>query len=88
MKAYETYTTQMTVMPKGDALYSERATTITVDDEAGGCFLVLKQEGKINPPGHNQIAIDSQEWEHIKAAVEAMFKECNRIDENNEEPQA
>ena len=42
MKPYETRVTQLTVAPEGEAIFSEAATTITIDDEAAGEFVKVK----------------------------------------------
>ena len=36
MPEYETRTTSMTIVPKGEPLFSEQATQVTTVDEAGG----------------------------------------------------
>ena len=82
---YETFTTAMTIKPKGEMIFSEMATTIEIEDEAGGCFVVVKQEGKIHEPGLNQIAIDPQEWPTLKDAIERMLEVCHVIDDTNKE---
>lgn len=44
-KNYQTRITQMTVCPEEDSLFSELATRVSVDDEGGGEFVVVSQEG-------------------------------------------
>ena len=43
MPEHITRTTQLTVLPKDDATYSELATTITITDESAGEFVVVEQ---------------------------------------------
>ena len=70
---YETRTTKITVLPKGEPVFHEGATEIAIVDEAGGEYLEVSQcslshEGKI--------IIDRVEWPTLKAAIDRMIKEC------------
>ena len=69
---YITRVTQLTVTPQAEPTYSEMATTITIDSEAAGEFLVLKQGAKREPG----IAIDPEEWPALRAAINRMVREC------------
>lgn len=66
--------TQVTVVPRGEPIFSEQATKIEVRDEAAGEFLIVSQMG-----GHveidNAIAFDADEWGSIRDAVEFMIKQ-------------
>lgn len=74
---YETRITRLIVAPVGDPVFSEQATTIEIDDEAGGEFVVVKQFG-----GHTDyekaICINPDEWPHIKSAIEQLFAICRK----------
>jgi hypothetical protein len=66
---YETRTTQVTLTPKGEAIFSERAVHIRIVDEAAGEFVeVAQDDGKIR--------IDREEWPHLRDAINAMIKRC------------
>ena len=60
------------VLPKGESLFSEYAITVSVDDEAGGAFIVLSScaEGE-----YQKVKIDFAEWSLICDAVERLRRE-------------
>jgi hypothetical protein len=70
---YETRTTAVTVAPKGEPLFSEQATTITITDEAGGEYVEIAQS---RDDGEGKVLITSEEWPTIRAAVDAMINDC------------
>jgi hypothetical protein len=70
---YETRTTKITVLPKGESLFHEGATEITIVDEAAGEYLEVSQ---CSDSHEGKIKIDSCEWPAIKAAIDKMIKEC------------
>ena len=78
---YETRVTKVVVLPKGEPLFSEQATTIEIQDEAGGEFVKVSQEG-----GHTDyakhICFSHQDWEAIKPEIDRMLTEC-RDDKGN-----
>lgn len=73
MTHYITRVTQLTVIPETDPIYSEMATTITIDSEAADEFLVLRQEARRDPG----IAINPDEWPKLRAAINRMVRECS-----------
>jgi hypothetical protein len=64
------------VMPKGADIFDERATRISLDDEGGGPFVVVKQEGR----NDNAIAIDAKEWPAIRGAIQRMLNVAQGIE--------
>lgn len=71
---YETVVTALTVLPHNAPIYSERATTIRLDDEAAGLFVALEQ---VDKGGNTQrIALDVEEWPHIQRAVQSLIETC------------
>lgn len=62
------------VGPEGAALYSERVTTIELADEAGGEFVVIKQQ--TDQPADQRIAIDADEWPVLRRAIDYAVKQC------------
>ena len=66
---YEVRTTQLTLTPKGDPIFSERAMHLRIVDEAAGEFVEIAQE-------EGAIQIDRDEWPHLRSAIEEMFKQC------------
>lgn len=66
---YEVRTTQVTVAPKGDPIFSEQASHVRIVDEAGGEFVEVVQE-------QGTIQIDPEEWPHLRAAIEGIISRC------------
>lgn len=70
---YETRTTRLTVTKKGAPIFDASSTTIEIDDEGGGEYLVISQ----NPDsGEQRIKIDPAEWPAIREAIDRMIVEC------------
>ena len=72
MKPYETRVTGITVLPQGATIYSQMATTIEIEDECGGEFVVISQD---NEGFQGKIGITNDEWPAIRDAVESMLAE-------------
>ena len=72
---YETRTTKMIVGVKGEQIFDESITEIEIIDEAAGEFLVVSQED-----GGQKLRFDKDEWVHVRAAIEKMFKLCRNYD--------
>jgi len=70
---YETRTTKMIVGVKGEQLFHCSTTEIEIIDEAAGEFLEVSQEG-------GKLRFDPEEWPHVRAAIEKMFKLCRNYD--------
>lgn len=62
---YETRTLSLIVTPVGEPLFCEGATTVRVDDEAAGPYIVLEQE-------EHKVQLNFDEWPSIVAAVEQL----------------
>jgi hypothetical protein len=70
---YVTRVTQLTVAPKGAPVFSEDATTITIEDEGGGEFVIVSQPGR-----DKDIGIMSDEWPAIRDAIDRMIQETTK----------
>lgn len=70
---YETRITQITIVPEKEPLFSESATKVSIEDEAAGEFVVIRQSASTE---NGKIAINPGEWPAIRDAVERMIKEC------------
>lgn len=70
---YITRTTQLTVLPKCDPTYSERATTITIIDEAAGEYVEVSQSGRDDG---GKICIDPEEWPSLRGAIDWLIDDC------------
>ena len=74
---YTTRTTQISVMPIGEAIFSERCTRITIEDEGGGEFISVQQ---LKARGDDQqVTIDPEEWPTLMAAIDRMVGECKKF---------
>jgi hypothetical protein len=73
MKPYIQRITQITVLPEGEAIFSEMAIEITIRDEAAGEYVSLKA---LNDEG--EIAIEPDNWEAIKATVDQMIADIKK----------
>lgn len=67
---YELRITRITVSLPGEAIFSDSATSVEIDDEAGGEFIRV-----IQPSGGKEasIAINLSEWPAIRRAVETLI---------------
>ncbi len=66
-------TSSYIVLPKGEPLFSEQATYISVDDEGGGSFLVISQFPNLD--AEQKVRIDFSEWGLVCEAVNKLHKE-------------
>lgn len=69
----KTRTTQITIVPNGEPLYSEMAFRVSIEDEAGEYVTVRSNLGNL-PNG--TIAIDPAEWPALRDAIDRMVGEC------------
>jgi len=70
---YESRATSWRVLPKGEPLFSELATVITIDDEAGGEFVTVEQMAMTES---RKVAFNPEEWPAIRAAIDHAISEC------------
>jgi hypothetical protein len=57
------------IHPEGKLIFDEMATTIEIDDEAAGEFVVVRQDDKA-------ISINPEEWPVIRDAIAEMVSAC------------
>jgi len=72
-KTYRTRVTRLLVLPSGEPAFSEMATSVEIDDEAAGEFVVVEQHGRSDL---GKIAINPEEWPALRAAIDRMIQEC------------
>ena len=72
---YTSRITQITVLPVGEAIFSEKATVISIDDESGGEYIVVRQQMDTTREMNQTVAFDPDEWEEIKGVIDQMFKD-------------
>ena len=76
MTAFISRVTSMTILPENEAIYSEQATVISIEDEGGGEFLTIEQ---VTDSNHGEITIGIEEWAVLRNAIEIMFIHCQPI---------
>ena len=62
------------VLPEGEPIFSEMATIVSIDDEAAGEFVSVKQNRGDGLT--HEIKIEVDEWSVLSAAISTMLKEC------------
>ena len=62
------------VLPEGEPVFCEQATTIEITDEAGGEFVTVSQQR--DEPNAQTIKIDRDDWPLIRDAIEAAMSLC------------
>lgn len=75
MKKPETRVTQLVVVPPGEPLFSECATTVQIIDEAAGEFVQLEQTG----PGLGKLWINPEEWPALRSAINRLMRQCRDV---------
>lgn len=74
---YITRTTQLAVVEDGKPLFDGSATIISIDDEAGGEFVRVRQ---VRGAQDMSIGIDPAEWPAIRDAVNQLIGECRNYE--------
>ncbi len=72
-----TITSRITVLPKGEPIFSHQATEISIIDEAAGPFIEMRQfpdEGD-----EKNLCFDLDEWPHIAKAVGKLIQEIEKL---------
>lgn len=73
MNSYEIRTLSLLVGRPQDPIFSELATEVRIDDEAGGEFIKVRQAAVTE---NGTIQIDPGEWPKLREAVDRMIREC------------
>jgi hypothetical protein len=63
------------VLPENEHIYSERATTVRLEDEGAGCFVEVEQCGR---NGNMKIGINPDEWPALREAIDRIFEEAKK----------
>jgi hypothetical protein len=75
----KTITSRITVLPKGEPIFSHQATEISIVDEAAGPFIEIKQ---FPQEGDEQsIKFNVDEWAYIAKAVGKILQEIEKLEE-------
>ena len=70
---YEIRVTKISVIPPGEAVFSEQATHLGIQDEAGGEYVSVQQH---HEEERTQIFIDRKQWPILRDAINFMVREC------------
>lgn len=76
MREFEKRVTEITVLPKGAAIFDERATRICIEDEAGGEYVIIKQNRDDMKPG--EVSVEDADWPAIRAAINQMMEDIQK----------
>ena len=71
--ANESRVTRIVLVPHGQPLFSEMATTVEIEDEAAGEFVEVSQHGA---PELGTIQISPEEWPALRSAINRLVREC------------
>jgi hypothetical protein len=72
-----TITSRITVLPKGESIFSQLATEISIIDEAAGPFIEMRQ---IAENGEEKILrFDVDEWSYIAKATSKLIQEIEKL---------
>lgn len=77
MTKYVTRAMSILVAPENEPIFSELATTVAIDDEAGGEFVVVSQTRDV---GLMSVTINPEEWPVLRKAIDRMIGECRKAD--------
>lgn len=78
-KEYQLRYTQLTVLPKGEPIFSEMATVVEITDDAAGEYVSVEQ----HIDNCNKVRIAPEEWPVIKEAIELMISHCRPAKETS-----
>jgi len=81
---YTSRITQMTILPVGEPLFSDRATVVSIVDEAAGEYIQVKQQADTTSETDQTIAFGPDEWEEVTDVVNQMFGEIRRYKEETQ----
>jgi hypothetical protein len=81
---YTSRITQMTILPVGEPLFSDRATVVSIVDKAAGEYIQVKQQADTTSETDQTIAFDPDEWEEVTDVVNQMFGEIRRYQEETQ----
>ena len=82
-KQIETRVTRVSILPRGEPLFSEKCMHITIEDDSGGEFVRVQQQSMKQDADEQSITIDPAEWTELKAAIGMMIENCRKEGEMN-----
>jgi hypothetical protein len=76
---YESRTTRVSIIPKGEPIFSQHGYHIEIDDEAAGEFVSVKYEDQGAKDG---MEIDPEVWPILRETIDAMFADIKQREES------
>ena len=61
-------------VPEGESLFSDQATEVEIQDEAGGEFVVIRQYPEYKET--QEIRFDPDEWKTLRSVIDKAVKLC------------
>jgi hypothetical protein len=74
----ETRIISIVVNKPGEPIFSETATTISIEDDAAGEYVTVCQN--TDAGGDGKFSINPEEWPAMRRAINKMIKECRNAD--------
>lgn len=68
--------TRVTIVPRGEAIFCERATHVETQDEAAGEYVRIIQQDDRKSATEQTIQIDPAEWPTIRSVIDYMVENC------------
>jgi hypothetical protein len=69
----ETRVISVMVLPVGEPIFSEMASSVRIEDEANGEHVVVEQHGRADI---GKISINPDEWPSLREAINNMIAQC------------
>lgn len=63
--------TTITIVPKGEALFSESGFTVSIEDECCGEFVTVR-----NNDGKGEVRIEASDWSVLSEVITGLLGEC------------
>lgn len=64
--------TQITIVPEGEPIFSERGYSVKIEDNAAGEFIEVQDHSD----DKGRIAINPEDWPALRRAINRMVKNC------------
>ena len=72
-------TSRITVLPKGEPIFSYQATEISIVDEAAGPFIEMRQFPQVGD--EQTIKFNVEEWPFIANAIDKIIRAIEKLEE-------
>jgi len=73
---YSRWITTETIVPTGEALFTEGATEVTMDDEACGAYVKVTQHPDAESAA--TVSFDTDEWPTVRQVIDDMVHRAER----------